>query len=245
MVRGLKQQYGVRYVLCWHALAGYWSGVMPPEHGGPEYGAVVKFPRPSPGTLEVDASMRWVHPAVVGWGVPANERGLHRDLHTYLAESGVDGVKVDVQVGPWCAAVFSGLAAHIPKGGRSRFPRGWRLPLGARPAPPRPAAPSSQAPALSRRQATVAMFGWDCGGYAAISSRFHASLEDSVARHLPGNHLLNSMCCSLEDLYQLKHSNVARVGEDFYPLLEASHTAHIANAAFCTLLVGALAFPDW
>ena len=94
MVRGLKQRYGVRYVLCWHALAGYWSGVMPPR-----YGAAVKFPRPSPGTLEVDASMRWVHPAVAGVGVPADERALHRDLHSYLAESGVDGVKVDVQVG--------------------------------------------------------------------------------------------------------------------------------------------------
>lgn len=50
---------------------------------------------------------------------------------------------------------------------------------------------------------------------------------------------------SIENLYHLQHSNIARVGEDFYPLQAASNTAHIANAAFCTLFVGAIAFPDW
>ena len=35
------------------------------------------------------------------------------------------------------------------------------------------------------------------------------------------------------------------MGEDFYPALPASHTAHIANAAFTTLLMGVLACPDW
>lgn len=36
-----------------------------------------------------------------------------------------------------------------------------------------------------------------------------------------------------------------RVGEDFYPALPASHTAHIANAAFNSLMTAAIAFPDW
>ena len=35
----------------------------------------------------------------------------------------------------------------------------------------------------------------------------------------------------------MKHSNIARVSEDFYPLIEASHWAHIANSAFITLMV--------
>lgn len=35
------------------------------------------------------------------------------------------------------------------------------------------------------------------------------------------------------------------VGEDFYPALPASHTAHIANAAFNSLMTSAIAFPDW
>lgn len=43
----------------------------------------------------------------------------------------------------------------------------------------------------------------------------------------------------------MPHSNIARVSEDFYPALPASHTAHIANAAFTTLMLGVVAFPDW
>ena len=59
------------------------------------------------------------------------------------------------------------------------------------------------------------MFGWASGGGAATAARYHASLEDSAARHFPGNAVLNSMCCAIEDLYNLKHSCVARVGEVF------------------------------
>lgn len=29
VVRGLKERHGVRYVVVWHAMAGYWSGLMP------------------------------------------------------------------------------------------------------------------------------------------------------------------------------------------------------------------------
>lgn len=43
----------------------------------------------------------------------------------------------------------------------------------------------------------------------------------------------------------MSHSNIGRVGEDFYPALPASHTAHIANAAFTTLMMGVVAWPDW
>lgn len=140
VVRGLKEKHGLKYVLCWQAMAGYWSGCMPGSPGTAAFDPVIKFPRPSPGVLEVDPSLNWVHPAVVGVGVPRNQRQLHGDLHSYLASCGVDGVKCDVQ-------------------------------------------------------GTMAILGWDEGGYAAICSRFHRSLEDSVAKWLPGNHLLNSMCC--------------------------------------------------
>lgn len=29
VVRTVKELYGVQYVYCWHAMAGYWSGIMP------------------------------------------------------------------------------------------------------------------------------------------------------------------------------------------------------------------------
>jgi hypothetical protein len=33
--------------------------------------------------------------------------------------------------------------------------------------------------------------------------------------------------------------------QDFYPALQASHWAHIANATFTTLMIGVMAWPDW
>jgi len=189
VIAELKQRCGLKYVLVWQALAGYWSGLMPDAEVA-EIDPEIMFPRPSPGTLEVDASMQWVHPAVVGVGIPRRPRAFHAALHSYLKESGVDGVKVDVQ-------------------------------------------------------GTISMFGWKSGGYAAIARRFHGSLEDSVALHLPGNLQLNSMCCDMESIYNLKNSAISRVGEDFYPTLKASHTSHIANAAFTSLMIAPICHVDW
>ncbi|PRW56188.1 raffinose synthase [Chlorella sorokiniana] len=189
VVRELKQRCNLTYVLCWNKM-GYWSGCMPGAPGVAKYNPRLMYPRPSPGTLEVDPSMQWVHPAVNGVAIAADPRPLHNDLHTYLAECGVDGVKVDVQ-------------------------------------------------------STITMFGFNSGGYAAMGARWHRSLEESVAQHLPGGHQINSMCCAIEDIYNMPHSNIARVSEDFYPALPASHTAHIANATFTTLMLGVVAFPDW
>jgi hypothetical protein len=145
----LKQRCGLKYVLVWQSLFGYWSGLMPGAQDVAPFDPEIMFPRPSPGTLEVDASMRWVHPAVVGVGIPRRPRAFHSALHSYLKESHVDGVKVDTE-------------------------------------------------------ASISMFGWDSGGYAAIARRFHESLEDSVAMHLPGNLQLNSMCCDAETIFNLK-----------------------------------------
>jgi hypothetical protein len=36
VVRELKQRCGLRYVFCWHAMAGYWSGCMPGVRRGEE-----------------------------------------------------------------------------------------------------------------------------------------------------------------------------------------------------------------
>ena len=101
VVRELKRSCGVQYVLCWHAMMGYWSGAMPGVRQGssvpaccgwqqelcdllPQYAHLawrdvtcqlaglplvqapgvakyrprLMYPRPSPGTLEVDPSMQ-------------------------------------------------------------------------------------------------------------------------------------------------------------------------------------------
>ena len=94
-------------------------------------------------------------------------------------------------------------------------------------------------------QGTIGLAGSAANGGPALAAAYHASLEASVARHFPGNHLINCMCHSTEDLYNFQHSNLARVSDDFYPLSTASHTTHIANCSFNSLFMGEVIIPDW
>lgn len=78
-----------------------------------------------------------------------------------------------------------------------------------------------------------------------ISRRMHAALESSIAAHFPGNHAINCMCHSTENLYRFAATSVARASDDFYPRDPASSTPHIAACAFNSLFLGALVQPDW
>lgn len=94
-------------------------------------------------------------------------------------------------------------------------------------------------------QGTIGLVGSGAGGGAKLASTFHVSLEESVRLNFPGNHLINCMCHSTEDLYNMGDTNVARVSDDFYPKLDASHTTHIANCAYNSLFMSELVIPDW
>jgi raffinose synthase len=94
-------------------------------------------------------------------------------------------------------------------------------------------------------QGTIGLAGSGAGGGAALAGAYHASLEASVKEHFPGNHLINCMCHSTEDVYAWEGTNLARVSDDFYPTRPASHTSHIANCAYNTLFLGEMAVPDF
>ncbi|GAB4819326.1 hypothetical protein N2152v2_006372 [Parachlorella kessleri] len=190
VVRELKEQYGVRYIYCWHALMGFWAGVAPDSQHTAKYQPRLVYPKPTPSILEVDPSYAWVQSVLAGVGLVANPAPLHRDMHAYLKECGVDGVKVDVQ-------------------------------------------------------GTVGLAGSVAGGAAALSGAYHESLEASVQDHFPGNHCINCMCGSSEDMYRMTHTNLARVSDDYYPHLPASWTSHIAICAYNSLFAGELVVPDW
>uniref|UniRef100_A0A7S1SIE2 Alpha-galactosidase n=1 Tax=Tetraselmis chuii TaxID=63592 RepID=A0A7S1SIE2_9CHLO len=83
------------------------------------------------------------------------------------------------------------------------------------------------------------------GGGPASALASHTALEESVAEHFPGNHLINCMCHSTENFYRYKWSAIARACDDFYPRDPASHTSHIGNAAYNSLFLGVLVHPDW
>ncbi len=97
-------------------------------------------------------------------------------------------------------------------------------------------------------QGTIGLAGGSANGGPggpALAAAYHASLETSVAKHFPGNHLINCMCHSTEDLYNFTESNLCRVSDDFYPRRPASHTSHIANCSYNTLFMGEIVIPDY
>jgi hypothetical protein len=83
----------------WHALAGYWGGVLPSSETKKKYNSKIAYPIQSPGNT---GNLRDIVTDILekyGVGViePKKVFEFYNNLHSYLASCGVDGVKVDVQ----------------------------------------------------------------------------------------------------------------------------------------------------
>lgn len=83
----------------WHALAGYWGGVDASSENLKKYKPKLEYPVQSPGKIGNirDIAMDSLEKYGVGVIDPQRVRDFYSDMHSYLASSGVDGVKVDVQ----------------------------------------------------------------------------------------------------------------------------------------------------
>lgn len=83
----------------WHALAGYWGGIHPSSEIMKKYNPRLAYPIQSPGNVGNlrDIAMDSLEKYGVGIIDPQKIFDFYNDLHGYLASSGVDGVKVDVQ----------------------------------------------------------------------------------------------------------------------------------------------------
>jgi raffinose synthase len=96
-------------------------------------------------------------------------------------------------------------------------------------------------------QGAVGLVGGSVGGGGgpALTRRYHAAFEASVRAHFGGNHCINCMCHSTENLYRMADTAVARVSDDFYPRDPASTTPHVAACAYNSLFMAPLVHPDW
>lgn len=83
----------------WHALAGYWGGVLASSEALKKYNPKLEYPVQSPGNIGNirDIALDSLEKYGVGVVDPQKVFDFYNDMHSYLAESGVDGVKVDVQ----------------------------------------------------------------------------------------------------------------------------------------------------
>ena len=67
-------------------------------------------------------------------------------------------------------------------------------------------------------QAGVGLVGSVMGGGTTVARQWHHALEESIQTHFPGNHAINCMCHSTENIYQMRDSAVIRVRAPTPPL---------------------------
>ncbi|KAH7528325.1 hypothetical protein FEM48_Zijuj05G0060700 [Ziziphus jujuba var. spinosa] len=98
-VRELIKQHAYRMIYTWHALVGYWGGVLPRSKVMSKYNPRLEFPMPSRSNVShvICDTLGNVEKYGVGLIDPSKILSFYDDLHSYLASCGVDGVKVDVQ----------------------------------------------------------------------------------------------------------------------------------------------------
>ncbi|KAF9603072.1 hypothetical protein IFM89_033797 [Coptis chinensis] len=98
-IKAIKEKFGVKYVYVWHALVGYWGGLLTTSEALKKYNPKIAYPVQSPGNLGNirDFAMDCINKYGIGIIDPAKIYDFYNDLHGYLATKGVDGVKVDVQ----------------------------------------------------------------------------------------------------------------------------------------------------
>lgn len=98
-IDSIKQNLSVKYVYMWHALAGYWGGVLPSSNAMKKYNPKLVYPIQSAGSTGNlrDIAMDSLEKYGVGMIDPSKFYDFYNDYHSYLASCGVDGVKVDVQ----------------------------------------------------------------------------------------------------------------------------------------------------
>ncbi|XXG88821.1 hypothetical protein AAC387_Pa12g0979 [Persea americana] len=97
--KSIKEKYGLKYVYMWHALVGYWGGVLPSSEAMKKYNPKIKYPVQSPGNVGNLRDVVMDSLQTYGAGIidPMKIYDFYNDLHGYLASRGIDGVKVDAQ----------------------------------------------------------------------------------------------------------------------------------------------------
>lgn len=83
----------------WHALMGYWGGILATSDVMKKYNPKLVYPVQSPGNVANlrDIAMDSLEKFGVGIIDPDKIYEFYNDQHSYLSSVGVDGVKVDVQ----------------------------------------------------------------------------------------------------------------------------------------------------
>ncbi|CAN6228565.1 unnamed protein product [Urochloa humidicola] len=99
LVKMIKEKHGVKFVYMWHALLGYWGGVLATSDAMKKYNPKLAYPVQSPGNVANLRDIAMDSLEKFGVGIIDLDKiyEFYNDQHSYLSSVGVDGVKVDVQ----------------------------------------------------------------------------------------------------------------------------------------------------
>ena len=210
-----------------------------------------KFASPTPHLLLVEPALAWDPSSLVGVGSVAVEKlgNMYAHMHKYLAEAGVDGVKVDAQSGIGSfggsalvrsvvqaveGSVKTAFVANNDSNGRTSD-----------------SSPVTSTPKLGRKiQLALSR---------ARNNRLKqpSALEDSFSSpaapplNAPLEHcdapvsMVGCMCHSTENLYNYYETSIVRASDDFYPRDAAAQTVHIVSCAYNSVMLGEIAMTDW
>ena len=212
-----------------------------------ETGAAVtrSYSRPTPHLLLVEPALAWDPSALVGVGSVAVNKleEMYKRMHTYLAEAGIDGVKVDAQSGIGAFGVGNGGGSTIAQ------------------ACVRAVENSAKSAFASQRAVTVkdALFNLQLqqkvGTLGSIVRRTRSILGLSAQKRVEEfDHggildsplaLTGCMCHSTENLLNYYETSMARASDDFYPKDMAAQTVHLVSCAYNTVMLGEIATTDW
>ena len=111
-VSELRSRFGDLRIYCWHTLGGYWGGISTESDCMQSLLPFEQYPSPTSSLLEVEPALGWDAAALNGVGTAAVGRELQvfHGIHSYLADAGIDGVKIDAQsgLGPFGKGVGGG-----------------------------------------------------------------------------------------------------------------------------------------
>lgn len=99
VVNDIKDRHALKYVYVWHAITGYWGGVRPGVSEMDHYESKLSYPISSPGVQSAEPCdvVNCVSKNGLGLVNPEKVYSFYNELHSYLASTGINGVKVDVQ----------------------------------------------------------------------------------------------------------------------------------------------------
>jgi hypothetical protein len=192
------------------------------------------YSNPTPHLLLVEPALAWDPSSLVGVGSVAINKleRMYKKMHAYLADAGVDGVKVDAQSG-------IGAFGHGNGGGSAIAHACVR------------AVENSVKNAFGNKIKISKDIKEKVSALGSIGRRIRAGIaritfakKVNVVQETPVA-LVGCMCHSTENLLNYFETSMARASDDFYPRDAAAQTVHLVSCAYNSVMLGEIATTDW